>query len=863
MIPRQLRLYNFMSYQGETELSLSGIHVACLSGDNGNGKSALLDAMTWALWGFARGKRYGQGGVSPDELVYQGQTEMEITLDFEASGTDYRVTRKYSKNAKSRSAATILDLQANTGEGYRSLTVGSVGDSERQLQHLLRMDYETFVNSAFLLQGQADRFTTSKPAERKETLAGILGLSLYERLEERAKEHVKEQESLLARNVIDKESVERDLARRPEIEESLAIAEKSLEEVTPQLATTKSEEDALRGRVDALQRIQKEAQELRDATTRGESEAKQHEAQAETVKGRINGYRDLLLRRDEIAEGVKKLGEERERLSVFDDSQARDAELGQQALGLEHTIAQAQQRLQSEHDRLADRVVRELTPKAERVATVEATLAEITKELAALEGQGLDAQQQREKRDETARLIERLEADNVRLRSEMGELRGRVDLLVEGEANCPVCGTVLGADGLEHLKREREAQGKVMGDKFRENQAQVTTLTPERTKLDAAVIEAEQVLAKKQRDLAAKQGALGREVEDGKAAATEMADLNPKLAALVAQLEGTEFAADERKALQEVNTQRATIGYDATAHQEARTAARALEPFAELARTLNDAQERLSQDEVALTEFEALAAARRKDVATASERLGVIDGELEGMPALQGALGSKSQERQTLETQSVELGGAIRHHTLQLEELTARAAEMAKLAEGSGDIEAAKTSYSVLVDAFGKRGIQALLIEAALPELEAQANDLLARLTDHRMTLSLETQRQNRKGDVSETLEIRIADELGTRSYELFSGGEAFRINFALRVALAKLLASRSGAPLRTLFLDEGFGTQDPNGRERLVEAIQTIQDEFDLILVVTHIEELKEAFPVRIDVTKTEMGSSLEVVWV
>ena len=188
---------------------------------------------------------------------------------------------------------------------------------------------------------------------------------------------------------------------------------------------------------------------------------------------------------------------------------------------------------------------------------------------------------------------------------------------------------------------------------------------------------------------------------------------------------------------------------------------------------------------------------------------------------------------------------------------------MTKLLEGSGDLENSRSSYRVLVDAFGKRGIQALLIESALPELEAQANDLLARLTDHRMTLSLETQRQNRRGDFSETLEIRIADELGTRSYELFSGGEAFRINFALRVALAKLLASRSGAPLRTLFLDEGFGTQDPGGRERLIEAIQTIQEEFDLILVVTHIDELKEAFPVRIDVNKTEMGSTLDVVWV
>jgi len=456
-----------------------------------------------------------------------------------------------------------------------------------------------------------------------------------------------------------------------------------------------------------------------------------------------------------------------------------------------------------------------------------------------------------------------LEADNVRLRSEMGELRSRVDLLVEGEANCPVCGTVLGADGLEHLKREREAQGKMMGDKFRENQQQVTTLTPERTKLDAAVAQAEQTLVQKQRDLAAQQGALGREAEDGKAATIELADLSPKLAALVTQLEGGEFAAGERRALQDVKSQQAALGYDADAHQGARAAVRTLESFAELARGLGEADERLPQEEAAFTEFEALVAARRTDVAAANERLSAIAGELEGMPAMQSSLATKSQERQTLEARSVELGGEIRLHTLQLEELAVKEADMVSLMEGSGSLESARTSYSVLVDAFGKRGIQALLIEAALPELEAQANDLLARLTDHRMTLSLETQRQNRKGDVSETLEIRIADELGTRSYELFSGGEAFRINFALRVALAKLLASRSGAPLRTLFLDEGFGTQDPNGRERLVEAIQTIQDEFDLILVVTHIEELKEAFPVRIDVSKTEMGSSLEVVWV
>jgi hypothetical protein len=78
----------------------------------------------------------------------------------------------------------------------------------------------------------------------------------------------------------------------------------------------------------------------------------------------------------------------------------------------------------------------------------------------------------------------------------------------------------------------------------------------------------------------------------------------------------------------------------------------------------------------------------------------------------------------------------------------------------------------------------------------------------------------------------------------MFSGGEAFRINFALRVALSKMLARRAGAPLQTLFLDEGFGTQDPRGREAIIDAINAIADDFRLILIITHIEELKDAVP-------------------
>jgi exonuclease SbcC len=170
--------------------------------------------------------------------------------------------------------------------------------------------------------------------------------------------------------------------------------------------------------------------------------------------------------------------------------------------------------------------------------------------------------------------------------------------------------------------------------------------------------------------------------------------------------------------------------------------------------------------------------------------------------------------------------------------------------------------YQELAAAFGKKGIQALIIDTALPEIEEEANRLLARMTDNRMNVKMETQRayKTKKEETVETLDINISDELGTRRYEMYSGGEAFRIDFALRIALSKLLARRAGAPLPTLIIDEGFGSQDSSGRERLVEAINSIQDDFEKILVITHIEELKDAFPVRIEVTKTAEGSMIEV---
>ena len=93
MIPISLTLRNFMSYgeEGQT-LSFDGIHVACLTGDNGNGKSALLDAITWSLWGKTRASAVQS--VTEDDLIRRSADEMEVRFEFELNDQKYRVVRK-------------------------------------------------------------------------------------------------------------------------------------------------------------------------------------------------------------------------------------------------------------------------------------------------------------------------------------------------------------------------------------------------------------------------------------------------------------------------------------------------------------------------------------------------------------------------------------------------------------------------------------------------------------------------------------------------------------------------------------------------------------------------------------------------
>ena len=152
MIPLNLKLRNFMCYRDNVPpLSFEGIHTACLSGDNGNGKSALIDAITWALWGRARAR-------SDDDLVHTGQKEMEVEFDFAVEGQAYRIIRKRARPKRASGAGqSILEFQmATDGGSFKSISGNSIAQTQQKITGTLHMDYDTFINSAFLRQGHAD-----------------------------------------------------------------------------------------------------------------------------------------------------------------------------------------------------------------------------------------------------------------------------------------------------------------------------------------------------------------------------------------------------------------------------------------------------------------------------------------------------------------------------------------------------------------------------------------------------------------------------------------------------------------------------------------------------------------------------------
>ena len=253
MIPVKLSLRNFLSYGEDVEaLDFTSFHVACLSGNNGHGKSALLDAITWALWGEAR--KTSSDRKPDDGLLRIGATEMRVEFEFDLEGDRYRVIRSYRKTKRTGQSSLEFQVYDEHTEEYIPLSESSsVTKTQERIAQILRMDYETFINSAFILQGRADEFTRRSPRERKEILGEILGLRRYDELNRLARTHQQEAHQLCERESVRIEEIDAELERKEEYREGVERVARELDELADQIGTVeKALSDLQEKRADLL-----------------------------------------------------------------------------------------------------------------------------------------------------------------------------------------------------------------------------------------------------------------------------------------------------------------------------------------------------------------------------------------------------------------------------------------------------------------------------------------------------------------------------------------------------------------------------------------------------------------------------------
>lgn len=170
--------------------------------------------------------------------------------------------------------------------------------------------------------------------------------------------------------------------------------------------------------------------------------------------------------------------------------------------------------------------------------------------------------------------------------------------------------------------------------------------------------------------------------------------------------------------------------------------------------------------------------------------------------------------------------------------------------------------YNELQKAWGKNGIQAIIIDNILPQIEEEINKYLQLLSANKISIKFETQKEAKNGNKSETLDIVVSDSKGSRSYERYSGGQRTRIDFACHIGMSKFLAKRSGSNIEFFVIDEGIGTLDDAGKQNFLETLKLLTTIFDQVMCISHIPEILESFDNKIlIINDIDEGSKLSII--
>lgn len=933
---------------------------------NGAGKSAILDAITWALFGQARKPTLIRSKTKSDRetVINDDANTCEVSLTFKIGQNTYLVDR-----AMDRGGAIRLQFKQITRDGENDLRGKSTPETDQAIETELGFTYEVFASSSFITQGDSARFMEAKPKERREILAQILQLDKYGACKEIADSRLKslKEETSAQKALLEDKS--KTSERIPQIESNLAQAEYDLNSAERQWEECRKNLESLRKNLSVAEAKRKTLEETKTKTTKFERELGEIANSIAELDGRISQYKRLLENEAQVSLCFEKLGQKRQELERLAEKEARvsalektrtqaQAKIDIKAKGLETRLVQLSSQideslkaqtmlegLQKEADRLGEEKAKIAKTREEKhswdlsLQQAKNVLVDAEKKFAEQQGRlekalKLAGLEDASKIDSTLGKIHELQAGIPALEEEItsikksvsdaeGEkataiaeidhLEKEIQVLGEGKAGkCPLCGQELPSGGSAKLVEEKRAkigECKISLQDINEKIDPIKqSLASAEKKLDLAKqsvgkiplleqamsisSESEQIsqeleekrksfeevqrgfllfeetnglTLKQEGQILAQYEAISKQLALATEKASKIENLKEQEVSLQKEFISKSFAKEELELIEKTKKEIEAEGFDQMELSQAKKAVSELEPFAQQKTELEVAKASLAgateQSETAKKRFSSI----NNEIAESQRLLFELgDTEREYQEASQKT-GTEEQKEKLLQKQRDQAFSSRDVLAKNLGDAKKALEESSQIQEKLVTLEKDQKVFERIKEMFGIDGIPSRVLQGVAPQLEEIANSVLQRISQghtgsESLRMEIKLERESKDKSLS-TLDVILTDGQIARPYELFSGGERFRADFAIRLALSKLLAQRAGAKLQTLVVDEGFGTQDSEGIKRLVEAINEMSSDFEKILVVSHVEEMRNSFERKILVTRDDDGSHFEVV--
>lgn len=801
MRPVRLEMQGFSAFRDRAEIDFTDADLFALVGPTGAGKSSVIDAMVFALYGAV--PRYdSENLVHP--VITQGAVEARVRLDFTVAGATYtatRIVRRTRTGATTKEARLERCADGTGGTGGASGTV--LADDAKGLTaavcDLVGLDLEQFTKCVVLPQGAFATLLHDTKAKRQDLLVKLLDLGVYERVAAGARAEAKQATTRI-------EFLDEQLAR------SAHATKDAVRELTGHL-------DAVDAVVAALDEAAPTLARLDDGLREAEDEMRRQRASIQLVA-------DIA-----VPAGVADVAEQaRAAVEAADAAERAEAATAGSVADAEATMAGLADAAELQTLRRDREALAELSVKVD-------TGASMVAELEAASPVRRDAL-------ERARASATAAADALD-RARVANAAADIARHLHAGDDCPVCGhridtlaTVESGALADAEARQRQAASAT--------EAATAEWTAHDTKLNEYRTLFEQRIA--ERDTLAARLADGPGAEEIERSLARIADGERRLAE--ARRADADARAGTRAARAGAEAARARVVSARADFTAVRDRLIALGP--------PPPGDDLTADWQGLLDW---AAGRREQLgADLADATATRDGAAKQRTEAVDILCDQARRAGVTVDDPARLRDACVTEAAttraQLVQLTAERERVAQLRTERADLDERRQVHELLASQLGARGFEAWLLDEALDALLVGASTWLEQLSSGRYAMTVDDKNQFAVIDHANADERRLARTL--------SGGETFLASLALALALAERvteLSATGAASLDAIFLDEGFGTLDPATLDVVATAIEELGATGRMVGVVSHVRELAERVPVRFEIAKDPGTSTVRRV--